>query len=98
MATRSAPGLLDRLMTAFPSLRRTEQPTVEDHCDVPEPVLCRGDCNGDHIMGPSIETVAAEHGDWKDWFFVQDEPINHDAPVLVCSECDGIAGVLGAHA
>ncbi len=88
MATRSAPGLLDRLVSAFPSLpRREPDPTVEDHVDVPEPVLCRGECNGVEKMGPSISTVADVHGDDFDWFLVQDATsLNEDAVVTVCSD------------
>jgi len=95
MATSSAPGLLDRLLEAFPSLSRAPEPTVEQHMDVPEPVLCRGDCDGTVEIGPSIATVADVHGDDFDWLRTQFAPINSDAVVTVCSECDGITGTLG---
>jgi len=96
MATSSAPGLLARLTDALPSLpRREHEPTVEDRLDVPEPVLCRGECDGTEVLGPSIETVADVHGDDFDWFLVQDAPINEKAVVTVCDECNGIAGTLG---
>jgi len=95
MATRSAPGLLNRLAAALPSLpRRDPDPTVEDHADVPEPVLCPDDCDGTELMGPSIATIADEHGGDLDWLRVQFAPINSDAIVTVCDECNGVVDVL----
>jgi hypothetical protein len=94
MATRTTPrSLISRITAALPSLPRRE-PTVEDHMDVPEPELCPDHCDGTEVIGPSIERIAHEHGGDLDWLRVQLAPINPDAVVTVCDECNGIAGVL----
>jgi len=56
--------------------------------------LCPGHCDGTEVMGPSIEAIADEHGGDLDWLRVQFAPINSDAIVTVCDDCNGVVDVL----
>jgi len=57
---------------------------------IPEPELCSGDCDGAEVMGPTVATIADEHGGDLDWLRVQFSPINPKAAVTYCDECHGV--------